>query len=51
MKKTELMASTLQTLIRSALKEKSEKPHNGGREDDKKKKEKGEKALLKPTHE
>jgi len=40
-KKMKLMVTTLQTLIKSALKEKGEKPLNRGGEDDKKKEEKG----------
>ena len=40
-KKIELMAITLQTLIKSVPKEKGEKSHNEGREDVKKKEGKG----------
>ena len=43
-KKIELIAATLQTFIKNALKEKGEKPCNGGGEDDKEKEEKGEKS-------
>jgi len=38
------MTTALQSPINSAPNEKCEKPRNGGREDDKKKEEKGEKC-------
>ena len=45
------MATTLETVVKNHIKEKGEKPSDEGREDDKKKKEKVKRALLKLIHE